>query len=1615
MAINSDIRDQAYEFFIEEAPELLQAIESGLLTLKQDRSVAHVHELMRAAHSIKGGAASVELEAISVLAHRLEDIFKALYSDDVEIDTDLEGSLLEAYDCLRFPLIEQMNFGEHNAEQALVAAEPVFAKLEARLEPALAQTDNYIPSSADLGIDITVSLFEVDVTQGLERLTAVSNAPQDYEIAGELRAQAEVFGGFSELLNLPGFGAIAQAVLQAVEIHPDCTVEILHLALADFRAGQQAVLDGDRTQGGTPSEALLALADTPENETLNPLAGPDLDWLASPEKAIAEMEFEIPPLETAADFSLADAESPTAPTNLEIPDEDLPYLDREDFLSHADFFQSEETAILSNVLSEEDPDSRLEEIFGSAVFADDENIAALAVEATPFLNREEIFGNAVFAHDEEIAAASDSELSNTDETTDETLEPLPSDAFLEDIFGGEEIHPPSADATLEPLPSDAFLEDIFGGEEIHPPSTELEDTPAATDSTIASETTAPATLEPSPANAFLEDIFGSEEMHDSSIEPGDLLTEVESTIEPETNTPETNTPETLEPSPSNAFLEDVFGGGEIRDSSIDSKDRVSEADSTLASKPGATNTFREAKLFPLEDITGNWVPAEDPNIETVPPLPSDELTILSESSLEHPAANREPSNEPLAPAIQDRTLATSDSEDLSAPLTKAAAVTELEDAFVPLAMSDLEDLSASLIEAVAIAESEELSASLIEAAAVTDSEDLSAPLIEAAAVTDSEDLSTPLIETAAVAESENLSAPLTEIVAANDLSSPVPQNRISEASKSDASIEQASNLFAPVSHAQDINTPSELFTDRASDLSVPPPQTQASETLEPKDLPAPLAAAVEAVEQNYDKLIPVQNAIASDTQTRSAELPIASASVAKNELSNSGNIAEPLAKDASPKQVNPEPEQTNSLAERAPVSKSRNKTKRGAKLSVRVDLARLERIDNQMGELTINRNSLSLQNEQLQRSLRELLRRFSRFQSIAGRLQELSDRMLVLPERYHAEGYSPGSTNGTNSVAPLTDAGSSALQKGFDSLEMDRYGALHSLLQETMEEKVQIEESVDDIVLFAAQSNRMLEQQRQMMAQVQHEIVWARMIPLGEVLNRFPRVLRDLAATHGKVVKLKLSGTGVLVDKAMLEKLYDPLLHLLRNAFDHGIEPPEVRLKNGKPEQGEIEIRAYHQGNRTIIELQDDGRGLDPVRIGQRAVERGLVSAAQLRTLGPTQLLEFIFEPGFSTASRVSELSGRGVGLDVVRSQLRLLKGTVTVASSVGKGTLFTLRLPLTLTISKLLVCTIGSVAMALPSDSIEEVIVPKQEQMQRSGEQRFLYWRDRLVPTYRLADLFDYRCPLPENTSSKLLSAVPVPKSWASPLLIVRKQPYYFALEIERLVTEQELAIKPFGAAIAAPSYAYGCTILGDGSLVPVIDGSLLLDRITETNTIPLATTIPPSTATIVNEVPVAQNGEIPLSEKGPANSSSPAPHSPTSFIPTQAPTILVVDDSATIRRTLALSLQKAGYRILQARDGREALDQLQQNSAVQMVICDIEMPNMNGFEFLTQRRQDAKLAAIPVAMLTSRSSQKHRQLALQLGANEYFTKPYIEQDLLATIKNIIVQNNPEVMSVSH
>ncbi|NEP49922.1 MAG: response regulator [Moorea sp. SIO3C2] len=570
----------------------------------------------------------------------------------------------------------------------------------------------------------------------------------------------------------------------------------------------------------------------------------------------------------------------------------------------------------------------------------------------------------------------------------------------------------------------------------------------------------------------------------------------------------------------------------------------------------------------------------------------------------------------------------------------------------------------------------------------------------------------------------------------------------------------------------------------------------------------------------------------------------------------------------------------------------------------------------------------------------------------------------------------------------------------FDHLELKRYSTPELLIQSVLEDAIQLTEAAHDIELFTTQSSKTLEQQRRLLTNHRDVLMDARMLPLGEVFSRFPPVLKQLSASHHKLVELKISGNDVLVDKVVAQKLYDPLLHLVRNAFDHGIETPAVRQQQGKPEKGLIQISACHRGRHLVIEVFDDGPGLNFERIRQLAVERELIDFEQSNTLSEAQLRNLLFEPGFSTVSGVNNLSGRGVGLDVVLNQVKALRGSVMVDSSPHQGTRFRLQIPLSLTINKLLLCQAGSQVYGLITDQVKQIIIPEEHQLRSWEDGKVLHLGtgtdEQLVKVYQLGQVLDYSSVASPFSVTHPHQPV-VPKERIRPIILIHYQDQLVGLEVDQLLGDQELVIRPLGTMIVPPPYINGGSILADGRLTLVLDGTELIQYLSEQQT---------------DGSQRLQVGILKVESKSDDQATKPIetlsqkqlpPSTVEPFWVRHQPKVLLVDDSITLRQTLAMTLEKNGYQVFQAQDGYEGIEQLQHQTDIQLVICDIEMPRMNGFEFLKHCQLDPALVDIPVVILTSRSNDKHRLIAAQLGAKAYITKPYLEHKLLTTVTDVV------------
>jgi two-component system, chemotaxis family, sensor histidine kinase and response regulator PixL len=619
--------------------------------------------------------------------------------------------------------------------------------------------------------------------------------------------------------------------------------------------------------------------------------------------------------------------------------------------------------------------------------------------------------------------------------------------------------------------------------------------------------------------------------------------------------------------------------------------------------------------------------------------------------------------------------------------------------------------------------------------------------------------------------------------------------------------------------------------------------------------------------------------------------------------------------------------------------------------SVRVDVKRLNRLNNLVSELMTQENGALLQSQHLQSTIHTVAKRFHRFSHIIRGLNEWIDHSQNPQARLssHQSAFSQASSE-------------------FDPLQMDAYSPLYTIAQDVIEEMAQLGEAIQDMTVLDQNLHETYRQRQQTLKQIHSDLLQTQMLPLADIVQRFPRMMRDLSLQHHKRVSLKLSGTNTLIDKAILDKLMDPLVHLLRNAFDHGIEMPALREVNGKPAEATIEIRAYQRGNQSYIEIRDDGRGIDPEVIRHKLVARKLITIQEAEQLSHEELYEYIFYPGFSTAATVTELSGRGVGMDAVRTQVRQLKGTISLKSAVGKGTIFTLRFPLTLTVANLLVFHTKGLLFAIPTDTIAGLASIKTtfDLEQINQRQITVEWEGQNVSLYP-PELLLRHYPLPQRPQPQLPN-IPLPQDGDLTILVIAGDQGMIGIPIDEVLQEQELVVKPFGQILTPPTYLYGCTILGDGSLVPIFDAQALVKR---WRTIDWSTFRNYDGTTIQ---PREQNDNI---------------------------TILVVDDSLTARQFVALTLEKEGYQVVQARDGREALQQLHQNPQIKAVFCDVEMPRMNGFEFLEQCRQNPNTMTLPILMLTSRSGEKHQQKAQSLGATAYLIKPYLEQELLNTLAN--------------
>ncbi len=527
----------------------------------------------------------------------------------------------------------------------------------------------------------------------------------------------------------------------------------------------------------------------------------------------------------------------------------------------------------------------------------------------------------------------------------------------------------------------------------------------------------------------------------------------------------------------------------------------------------------------------------------------------------------------------------------------------------------------------------------------------------------------------------------------------------------------------------------------------------------------------------------------------------------------------------------------------------------------------------------------------------------------------------------------------------------------FDPLEMDRYSTLQTLSRAMME-------SINDLTSIQGmleginrESETLLVQQSRVNTELQEGLMRTRMVPFSGLAPRMRRIVRQVCQELGKRAELVLEGAEGEMDRAVIDRITAPLEHMLRNAIAHGIEYGDEREKVGKDKAGTITLTLMRDAADVVIRLSDDGRGMSLERIREKAIEKGMMTAdAQLTD---NDIMQFVLETGFSTADEVSQVAGRGVGMDVVNSEVKQLGGSLHIDSQVGKGTTFTIRLPFTLAISQALMVQVHEDIYAIPLTSIEGVVRMSQEQLQKfyaEPDKRFSYAG------------FDYEV---RHLGTMLGHGEPLmgagaPKRY--PVLLVRAGDHHMALQIENLLGSRETVVKSVGPQISSVRGISGATILGDGRVVFILDLGGLVRAGAVTSFTPAA----PVSAPVVEQ-------------SGP-------------------PLVMVVDDSITVRKVTTRLLERNDMQSVTAKDGVDAIAKLQEHMP-DVMLLDIEMPRMDGFELATHIRNEPRLKHIPIIMITSRTGEKHRNRAMDIGVNRYLGKPYQESDLLDNIKELLAE----------
>ncbi len=475
---------------------------------------------------------------------------------------------------------------------------------------------------------------------------------------------------------------------------------------------------------------------------------------------------------------------------------------------------------------------------------------------------------------------------------------------------------------------------------------------------------------------------------------------------------------------------------------------------------------------------------------------------------------------------------------------------------------------------------------------------------------------------------------------------------------------------------------------------------------------------------------------------------------------------------------------------------------------------------------------------------------------------------------------------------------------------------------------------------------------------LQLAVMKTRMQPVGKVFNKFPRMVRDLSRELGKSIELIIEGEETELDKSIVEEIGDPLIHIIRNSCDHGIEPLEERKRLNKPETGKVQLSAYNEGNHIVIKISDDGKGLDPAMLKEKAVEKGVISERDAESMSDREAFNLIFKPGFSTAKTVSNVSGRGVGMDVVKTNIEKLNGIIEIDSEVGVGTTQKLKIPLTLAIIQALLVGVQEEYYAIPLSSVLETVRISQDEIYTVDGKSVLRLRDEVLSLVRLSDIFKVDAILESNSDVYVV--------------IIGLADQKIGVIVDYLIGQEEVVIKSLGYYLKNTRGIAGATVRGDGKITLIVDVGAMMD---------MAKSIKVNITNLMNE-----------------SENTKSKNSPSDYI------VLAIDDSSTDRAIIRKCLKPLGITLLEATNGLEGLEMLKNGDKIpDAILVDIEMPKMDGYTFASEVRKYNKFKNLPLIAVTSRVTKTDRMRGVESGMTEYITKPYSGEYLTTVVKRSI------------